>query len=459
MFSRKCTILAAAAAVFGYGAASRAVTISEYYIDGQIATNSSFTSGLQDIDLSGSAPTVNLPKGDFFRFGVSLVVTNNPNPAAGDAWDLANQSVKGNPPQPQYLGLSGIGFDIPSTDPAGYSFSPVLGPSTGIGVAYPQNYSTAVFSPGVDLFDYTNPGNVESGVVSAMDIFFVDLPQAESQDGVSQLALFGGMSATPSQAVPLFTQLAYQSNAAGTVTLSPSNSGVGIPVPSYWVNEYPGSVNARGNPSPAATYASQGLSPSSDIINALPALTINVTPIQPIISVSSSATPTTYDNLVPLYGPPRFSSFTIYASSPIQERTFYIKAPDANPASPFIIVAFDLQERSVPTLTGDIAQLVEDINGINDGIVAYSGVPGYPYLSPPYGTYNFALAIPQADFSPTTGITYLGIDLKQVANIPDISNIYVSGVAVLPEPASTGLLMVAAASLLGRRRRNSTLHA
>jgi hypothetical protein len=77
--------LLTAAAVCYHPLPSRGVTISEFYINGEIATNPGFTQGVQSVDLLGADPTVNVPVGDYFSFGVSLVISNNPNPASGGA--------------------------------------------------------------------------------------------------------------------------------------------------------------------------------------------------------------------------------------------------------------------------------------------------------------------------------------------------------------------------------------
>jgi hypothetical protein len=65
------------------------------------------------------------------------------------------------------------------------------------------------------------------------------------------------------------------------------------------------------------------------------------------------------------------------------------------------------------------------------------------------------LEIPRADFSQTSGIAYLGLDLTQISNIPDISNLYIGQAVVLPEPGSVGLLMAGGIAIAGRRKRRA----
>src|SRR5271163_3864733 len=90
------SILAAAAGAVVFSSAAYGATgptLSTFYTTGEIATNSSFTAGTQSISIANNSPTVTVfvPLGDWFQFGVSTVLTNNPNSTAGDAWDLANQ--------------------------------------------------------------------------------------------------------------------------------------------------------------------------------------------------------------------------------------------------------------------------------------------------------------------------------------------------------------------------------
>ncbi len=282
MIRRTCII---AAAIVLRPHLSSAVTIREYYIDGQIATDPNFTTGLQNIDLSGIAPTVNVPIGDYFQFGVSLVLTGNPNPAAGDAWDLANQAA-GNPPQPANLGISQVRFDVPSTDASTYSLAPLLGPlnpnfapNSGI------HDSTAMINPD-QSFDFRSPGAVEGGGIVNINVandenFDVRTP------AVAQVGYFSGTSSTADQATPFFTNLAFQGQAAGSVQLSPGiegNQTFGFDL-SYWTSQTPGSVAANGTLKPA-TYSFQRSTDVSPISsNPLPLLTVNVTPIQPILSL------------------------------------------------------------------------------------------------------------------------------------------------------------------------------
>jgi hypothetical protein len=216
---RRSCIIAATAIVASRTNISSAVTVSEYYIDAQIATDPNFTTGVQNVVLSGSTPTVNVPIGDYFQFGVALVLSGNPNPAAGDAWDLANQAA-GNPPQPANLGISQVRFDVPSTDASSYSLAPLLGPlnpnfAPGSGI----HDSTAIINPD-QSFDFESPGAVEGGGI--VNINFANDSNINLRTAaVGELGYFSGIDAMPGQATPFFTNLAFQGQAAGSVQLSP----------------------------------------------------------------------------------------------------------------------------------------------------------------------------------------------------------------------------------------------
>ena len=137
--SRKAMLTLIAAEMAGlYGSAVLATpTVSTFYIAGQIAQNSSFSVGTQSISISNASPTVFVPLGDYFEFGISTVTTNNPNVyngvnVNGDAWDLANQ-VRGNPPQPATLGLAFVNYSVDTTlnNSSGSILAPMEGASRG----------------------------------------------------------------------------------------------------------------------------------------------------------------------------------------------------------------------------------------------------------------------------------------------------------------------------------------
>jgi len=123
----RCLPALAAPAIAGLCPATvPARTITNYLVSGQIASNSSFTTGVQSVPLTAALQPSPFPAGDFFRFGISAVVTNNGNPVYGDPWDSANQQANG-VTQPEYLGLAAGWIQVKSTDTTASTLAPVLG--------------------------------------------------------------------------------------------------------------------------------------------------------------------------------------------------------------------------------------------------------------------------------------------------------------------------------------------
>jgi autotransporter-associated beta strand protein len=248
-------------------------TLSSFYIDGEFATNSSFTSGAENVPVSNVFPTVYVPVGDYFEFGVSAVVTNNPNSTAGDAWDLANQA-KGNPAQPANLGIGTINYVVGSTDTNAAFLAPVEDGSRGTN----EYFSTAVL-PNSGLALLSDPGDVQggNGSVGINQPIFQGAFQVnpDTATGVAQLALMSGSTATASQATPVFVQLAYQALNTGLVGLLPSS--VGGAGDDYWVPNSPGSVNSNGQITSDASYSLDEFS-GSGIVNDPPVLAVRITP-------------------------------------------------------------------------------------------------------------------------------------------------------------------------------------
>jgi hypothetical protein len=446
MIHRSSAVVAMAAAMALHPSASSAVTISEYYIDWQIATDADFTTGVQNVDLSSGAPTVNIPIGDYFQFGVALVLTGNPNPASGDVWDLANQ-VAGNVPQPVNLGISEVKFDVPSTDTTGYSLNPVLGsidpsfqPNTGI------HDSTARVNPDL-AFAFESPGVVSGQEVEDINaVNFVNInPRTPA---VAALGNFSGNNAVPTRATPFFTALAFQSQAAGSVKLSPAieydpTQGYQL---QYWTNVTPGSIATNGSLK-SATYSFGTQLTTSDIITPLPVITINVISNQSLLSLSSSSPPATYGSDVQMLTLPPSLGLNVAENFTMPGTKFYFAAPDLDPAAPFVSIYFTVQNNSRLNHTNDLTNLIDDLNSNDQAIVAL-----VPML--PSSDLNLLLEIPQADFSHTNGVAYIGLDLTQVSNVPDISDLSITRILVVPEPGTLGLLLLGGLAFIGRRKRS-----
>jgi autotransporter-associated beta strand protein len=244
--------------------------ITSFYIEGQIASNSSFTTNLQSVPVSAANPTVVVPVGSYFRFGVSTIITGNPNSTAGDAWDLANQA-QGNPAQPANLGLGSIEYQVGSTDTNATKLAPVLGLQMSPGV---NDYYSTANVPGPAVLP--DPGDVMQGngwVGLTSEISYTVISAAvnvNTADGIAQLAYFGGASATPAQASIGFDQLAYHAVSSGLVGLQAQVDANNT----YYIHaNTPGTVGGSD-----ATYQ-QDLINGYASVNALPVLAVVTSPL------------------------------------------------------------------------------------------------------------------------------------------------------------------------------------
>ena len=199
-----------------------APTLWTYYSSGEIATNANFTTGVQNVSISNTStsPTVFVPLGDYFEFGLSLELTNNPNGAAG----------MGNPAQPANLGLATISYAVSSTDTNGSMLQPLISSTMSIGNTpggQPMFPSTEIFSQSAPAD--SQQGDVEIGAGGVGDytaIFQGDFtaPTGTTAAGVARLALWSGSTPSPNNSTPWFIDLGYKALGAGKVTLSPGNS-------------------------------------------------------------------------------------------------------------------------------------------------------------------------------------------------------------------------------------------
>jgi autotransporter-associated beta strand protein len=257
-----------------YGSRGQAApTISTFYIDGEFAADSGFTTGVQSVSMIGTSPTVFVPVGDYFEFGVATVITGNLNSTAGDAWDLANQA-QGNPAQPTRLGLASVEYSVGSTDTNASKLAPVEnGPRGGMN----DYWSTSVLPNSTPIM-IVDPGDVQPGngqVGITYPIFQGGFSaDVDTSSGVATLALFAGSSATVSQATPFFTQLAYQAVGAGLVGLYPAlNTSGGTDI---WIPKTPGTVNGNDQVTSDATYSPQAL--SGVTVASPPVLAVRIAP-------------------------------------------------------------------------------------------------------------------------------------------------------------------------------------
>jgi autotransporter-associated beta strand protein len=197
-------------------------TLSSYYTTGEIATDVHFSTGIQSVTISNTSPVVYLPLNQYFEFGVSIDLSNNPNPWAG----------QGNPAQPSFLGLATINYEVDSNDTSAAVLQPLI-TSTVVGTT--PNGATEFAA--TDTFVNTSPSfqtvgdaEVGSGTVGAYQTIAEEdfvAPNGTNSTQVQRLALFAGATASSTAATPYFVGLGYKGLSTGIVTLSPKVSSNG----------------------------------------------------------------------------------------------------------------------------------------------------------------------------------------------------------------------------------------
>jgi len=142
---------AAAIMVVLCGSMAQAAVITVSYVNIQTSTTFNFAPGTITNQGNNTGALSSLPVGSFFRFGLAVSVSGNPNNQATiDAW-------AGTPtPQPANLGLQQLGVQILSTDgQTGANIAAIQGNPVNS-----RNASTAVFANGNVLWSNRDPGDV-----------------------------------------------------------------------------------------------------------------------------------------------------------------------------------------------------------------------------------------------------------------------------------------------------------
>lgn len=115
--------LVALVALFVAGSAQAAV-ITVSYINGQVSTTSNFTTATTT-SVSLTTGVVNMPaSGQFFRYGIALTVSGNPDPEFGTGYASDANATYG-VVYPQNLGFAVVGITVGSTDSAGVNVAPL----------------------------------------------------------------------------------------------------------------------------------------------------------------------------------------------------------------------------------------------------------------------------------------------------------------------------------------------
>lgn len=119
--SKFLPVLAALVALFVAGR-SQAAVITMTYVNGAISTTSNFAAGTTTA-VNLAAP-VQVTGGQFFRFGVALSVSGNPNPEFGTPY-AADANANYGVSYPANLGFSSLGMVVNSTDANGLNVAPL----------------------------------------------------------------------------------------------------------------------------------------------------------------------------------------------------------------------------------------------------------------------------------------------------------------------------------------------
>ena len=172
---------------------------------------------------------------------------------------------------------------------------------------------------------------------------------------------------------------------------------------------------------------------------------VDLTKPSPIVSLTATA-PTAFGSKVgtlTLVGGKANSNTASFTATP----TDYLAVSGFNPLTSTEFYALHITDSAPGNLAADLADAVSEING-----GSYSGYSLTASTADPIGYfgsgYNFFLTFTGSTLG--TGSPYFGFDFTQLNGTSD--TLSVNAVAVVPEPASVGLLALGAGGLLARRR-------
>ena len=241
---------AAACAVLAGGADAATLTLS--YTNIQLATNATFTTGVQDITLGADHIIPPPPPGTYLRFGILPTVTGNPNtPGAIDTGEKIGV------PQPAQLGVASFGASYANSNPA------YIQPRTGSG-----NLSTAIVNS--QFVSTASPGVVDAasgsvGAGSPANLIYGGV-LTSSVDG-NDATGFGRLRIGTNQTVAgdaLFTRLSYLSIAFGVgATLTPTFSTSNI---AFVTTAYDGLYSPGTGFIIAPNYTNRAFNPATDTL-------------------------------------------------------------------------------------------------------------------------------------------------------------------------------------------------
>ena len=511
--------MASAVGLYGYTApTAKGVMITQYVVDVQVATKSGFGGAVTTtVAVNPTAPAVTITSGEYVRFGIEAVMTNNagtagiPNPVSGSAWDTKN-IADGDAAAPQYLGIESLADEVLSTDHPGTVLAPLLGSFIGTYMGEAVYNSTGIINPTINSGNWgsplvasgaTAPGDPntggEIGPISPLSIGFppssADSQSAqESTVGVPEVGAFSGTTATPSATTSVITGLGFHALGNNTtVTLTPVGILQGM---NYWGVGSEGQTTSSTPPSGHKTgiksdpsYIALGFG-SGDIIAPVAPLVVTIGtpgPTGPIITLTNATTAQTQTQLTDSgtntpgahqgqFTPTSGGSNTLSVSG---SNGSYVKATVTNidngagdsgdyvtfqgfsPSSDKEIIALELLDNGTVPTSAQLAAIVADINSANDtafgtSALASTTFPGgaSPFTSP----FDVYLTIP------TTYLSTLGSEPFDFgfnfAGYTDatagVANVTVEAVGLVPEPGSMlGVLALGAVGMFARRRRRN----
>jgi hypothetical protein len=188
---------------------AQAALVTQSYANGVISTTSNFAAGTTTAVNLGAQVTL-LP-GQFFKFGVSLGVAGNPDPAFGTPYADAAFNRDG-VVYPANLGFSALNFQIGSSDAAGANLVPL-----NLAGKARTTFNNTPW-PGAT----TDVGDVTGGVAGSPSPIFKGLPPFDPTSTTSVTGL--GALASPGNAGVFISTIVYQAPAGASdslITLSP----------------------------------------------------------------------------------------------------------------------------------------------------------------------------------------------------------------------------------------------
>ncbi len=274
-----------------------------------------------NVAVSQTSPTtITLPIGDYLSLAVDAILTGNVNPDGGENTGTGTKPSN-HQVQPSYLGLAGLGLKVPSTDSDGTILTPIStsAPQGFAPVSGGFNDGTTYFSTAAintqgptpealaphlganggssggaynvvpNWVGQISPGFVEpnepgfdSGTMASGKVGIISVPAAITNPGQPELASnttagiqeieqFAASNdvASYGNATDFLDSLIYQGLSPGLVTLSPI---VETGATTYW------SLTTPGSGASISQYGLNPIHPSSDRINNVPLLVIDVVP-------------------------------------------------------------------------------------------------------------------------------------------------------------------------------------